>query len=1617
MRSKHDPRAKLLDKVTALVRKRRRRDAALADEFTRQLYRAISDEDLFERTVDDLAGAAVSLLECAVERKPGEVVLRLLNPDTRSDGFGSPHTVVQMINDDMPFLVDTISMALNRHGRVIDLTIHPVIRVRRSRKGALAGIVPIDGPADDARSESVIHVEFDRETRPEALAAFERDIRTALADVRAAVVDWRAMRARCAEIIADLKKAPPPLPKEDVAEGTRFLEWLHDDHFTFLGYREYWLDSAKGEDVLKADPASGLGILRDRARSKPAARGGAKGAVSKSFMVLPQRVRAAARAKGLLIITKANSIATVHRPGYMDYIGIKRFDERGQVIGEQRFLGLFTSSAYQAEPTDVPLVAQKVAQVLAGSKLPPKSHGGKALLHILETFPRDELFQGTTSELAETALGVLALQERQRVKVFMRRDTFGRFFSCLVYVPRDRYSTKVRERIQQILMETLGGTSSEAQTQLSESVLARLHIIVRVKAWEFTAFDHHALEQRIADAVRGWDDAFRDALVELHGEEAAARLFTRFAKVFPGAYRSDETPRAAAVDVEAIDKVLAGAPLAMRLFCPDATTPSLLRFKVFRREQPIPISDVVPMLEHLGLKVIGERPYELDLADGAIAWIQDFEMCHTFGDLDLDACRPLFTEAFDRVFARDAEDDGFNRLTLAACLTWRQVALLRAVCKYLLQIGLPFSQASMERALVDNRSIARVLVELFEARLDPALRAKGKGHDERYAAVKAELKAALEEVRSLDDDRILRAYRNVIKAMTRTNHWQRTRTGEPKPVMSFKLDPAKIPELPLPRPMFEIWVYSPRVEGVHLRFGKVARGGLRWSDRREDFRTEVLGLVKAQQVKNTVIVPVGAKGGFFVKRPPSGGDRDAQLKEGVTCYQAFLRGLLDLTDNIVNDRIVPPRDTVRHDPDDPYLVVAADKGTATFSDIANGISLEYGHWLGDAFASGGSVGYDHKVMGITAKGAWESVRRHFREIGKDIQTADFTVVGIGDMSGDVFGNGMLLSQHTRLLAAFDHRHIFLDPDPDAARSSRERARLFKLPRSSWADYDATRISRGGGVFARSEKSIAVSREAAQALGMAPGNRTPTELMSAILKAPVDLLWNGGIGTYVKAGPEANADVGDRTNDALRVNGWELRCRVIGEGGNLGMTQKGRVEFALSGGRLNTDFIDNSAGVDCSDHEVNIKILLGLAEHSHGLTTPKRNALLAQMTDEVAELVLRDNYLQSLALSLGEAQAPTRITEHGHLIRVLEREGKLNRALESLPTEEQLEERRKRGLGLTRPELSVLLSYSKIDVFDALVASDVPEDPYLAQELLAYFPRPLQQRYGALMGKHRLKREIIATAVTNSMVNRMGSTFAMRMTEESGVTVAEVARAFTVAREVFGMRESWDAIEALDDRIAAAAQLEMQTMLGRLLRMATHWFLDRPGETRQIATAVASYAKGIAEYAEDLTEFAPPAELAAWRATHERLRAAGVPERLARRVAAAEFLYASLDVVDVARELKLPVKVVADAWFRLGNTLSLSWMRNGIEHLPVDGHWQAVARGSLRDNLYAQQRRIVAAVLKGGKARAAEAAIDAWLAARAQKHAHLERMIGDMKAIGGLDFATASVAMQEISKLA
>src|SRR5579883_3213174 len=1592
-------------------------DAALYREiqqrFLRTYFRGVGEEDLAERSPAALAGAARSHLELGWRRSPGQALVRIFNPDPEREGFESPHTLVQIVTDDRPFLVDSVGIAFARAGLAMHLIVHPVLEVRRDGRGRLMGLGA--NGSEPRQAESWELYEIDRQTEPAALERLRHDIESTLSDVGLAVDDWPAMRERVRSVVADLEHEPPPLPSEEITEARQLLDWMEERHFVFLGYRYYRLERGDSDDRLIADARSGLGILR--------ARGNGRRPVTK---ILTGDVRARARDRELLVLTKANSVSTVHRAEYLDYAGVKTFDARGRVTGEHRFLGLWTSTAYHRSPRDIPVLRRKVDRVIQYFGVDPHGHDGKAVLNVLETYPRDELFQASVEDLIRIARGVVNLYERRTVRLLTRRDPYQRFYSCLVYVPRDRYNTEVRQRIEQIVLRGFSGRSVESQVQISGSNHARVHVVVRTDPPGPRRVDVAAIERRIAEAALTWTDRLREVLVARAGEGDGIALATRYRRVFPLAYEEDVAPADALADIDDLER-LRTAPAARRLSLhrPAYQKPARVHLKVVKLGDPVPISDLLPILENFGLRVIAERPYELTWPEGGAAWIQDFELEHRDAlPIDIGRIEVRFKEALTMTWDGDTENDGFNRLLLGADLTAREITVLRAYCRYLLQTGVPFSQAYMERALAANPAIAAGLVRLFEAHLDPAAqpapsrrarkeRPDGRGNSSEEIA--AQIRASLDSVASLDEDRILRASLGLVQATLRTNFYRRDGNGAPLPYLSLKLDPAAIADLPLPRPKFEIFVYSPRVEGVHLRMGYVARGGIRWSDRREDFRTEVLGLMKAQNVKNTLIVPVGAKGGFVPKRLP-GGSREEVQTEVIACYRTFIRGLLDLTDNIVGGRLVPPPQVVRRDGDDAYLVVAADKGTATFSDIANSIAIEYGFWLGDAFASGGSAGYDHKKMGITARGAWECVKRHFREIGVDIQKTDFTVAGIGDMSGDVFGNGMLLSRHIRLQAAFDHRHIFIDPNPDPAVSFAERQRLFDLPRSSWDDYDRGRISKGGGVYPRTAKSITLSPEARALLGLEAALATPVEIMRAILRMPVDLLWNGGIGTYVKSSRESNAEVGDRANDALRINGKELQAKVVGEGGNLGLTQRGRVEYALAGGRLNTDFIDNSAGVNTSDVEVNLKILLNPMIQAGSLTAGERNRLLASMSSEVCALVLRNNYLQSQAISILELQARARLAEFQHLIRSLERSGDLNRALEFLPADDELAERRKAGAGLTRPELAILLAYSKIWLNNHLLDSDVPEDPYLSSELERYFPAPVRRRFARAISRHRLRREIIATATTNSLVNRMGPTFVPRAQEDTGAEPAQIARAYTAAREIFEMRTIWSRIEELDNKVPAKVQYAVVFETSRLLRHATYWLLARR-RTLKVDAAVAEFRAGVHELQLRIGQVL----CGAWRDQFEQVRAqhtqAGLPSDLASRVASLEAHNASLDIVELSSAQRIAVIEAARIYFEAGARTGLDWLRGEINKLPVEGTWQATARTGLRDAAMRLHRGIAERVLRrGGRGTAAER-VARWQQQAGKDLAHWQRTLADMRAAGAADFATLTVGVESLRKLA
>ncbi len=1594
-----------LDEIAALLRTRlpAEQQAALLG-FVRQYFGQVDPEDMQARGAADLYGAALSHWQFARRREPGLPRLRVFNPTLAEHGWQSTHTIIEIVNDDMPFLVDSVTMEVNRHGLSLHLLIHPLLGVQRDAQGQLQGL------AEAGARESFIHVEVDRLPDAASQEALAADLLRVLGDVREAVADWPAMRAQALALAAQLGSQAQPPGAEERDEGQAFLRWLADNHFTFLGYRAHRIVSvAPGDDRLEVVPGSGLGMLRDPAKLDALA----------SFAALPAALRARARSPELLVVTKSTAQSTVHRPGYLDYIALKQYDAQGQVCGEHRFLGLFTSTAYSANPADIPLLRRKVEAVVQRAGLASGSHAGKALINVLDTYPRDELFQTDTEELLQIAMGIVQLGERQRLRLFVRRDRFERFVSCLIYAPRENYTTELRQRWQALLQQALGSHASEFNVSLSESMLARIHITLRTRPGQIPPIDNRELEARLLAASRRWVDALKQALIEASGEARGLALLRVYGAAFPAGYREEFEARAAVPDIEAMAGLDEARPFALSLYRPLEAPAGTLRFKLIRRGEPLVLSDSLPMLECLGVKLLDEHPYRITPAGAGPVWIHDFglSLAAARGEVDVEALKPVFEEAVSALLRGAVEIDNFNRLTVAALLPVRDIVVLRAYARYLRQIGFALSQPFVEATLVQHAELARQLVALFKLRHDPAL--DPAVADAQAAALVQRLQAALDQVANLSEDRVLRQLLALIEATLRSNFYRRGPDGAAREFLAFKFDSARVPGLPAPRPWAEIFVYSPRFEGVHLRGGPVARGGLRWSDRPEDFRTEVLGLVKAQMVKNTVIVPVGSKGGFVLKRAPSPAEREAYLAEGVACYQNYLRGLLDLTDNRVGEAIVPPPQLRRHDGDDPYLVVAADKGTASFSDYANAISAEYGFWLGDAFASGGSRGYDHKAMGITARGAWESVKRHFRELGHNSQTQDFSVVGIGDMSGDVFGNGMLLSRHIRLLAAFDHRHVFIDPDPDAARSFAERERLFALPRSSWADYDATLISGGGGVWPRSAKAIPVSPQLRALAGLADSVEAlpPTELIQALLKAPVDLIYNGGIGTYVKASSESHAQVGDRANDGLRVDGRDLRCKVFAEGGNLGCTQLGRIEYALKGGRINTDAIDNSAGVDTSDHEVNIKILLGLPLAEDELTEKQRNQLLPQMTDEVAALVLRDNVFQTQVLSVTGRIAPQLLDAQSRFMQFLEKSGRLNRAIEYLPDDEALAERRAAGLGLSTPERAVLLAYSKMWLYDELLASPLPDDPWVATALTRYFPATLAERFAAsYMPRHPLRREIIATHVINSMVNRVGPSFAFRLCESVGARPHEVVRAYLLAREVFGMVELWLAVEALDDQVDDALQAELLIALSGQLERGTTWFLRSARLGEAMAGTMQRFGACVRELSALLPDLLDEGERQRMAQAVQRLAERGVPPALAERVISFDALTATLDIAEVADSAGRPVAEVAALYFELGKRLDLGALRERVQALPASQHWQNLAKAAMLDDLSGLQRSVAGRVLTLAEGDEGAARLDRWQAANARTLERCAQLQAELRTAREADAAMLSVLLREMRAL-
>ncbi|QBM17478.1 NAD-specific glutamate dehydrogenase [Marinobacter sp. JH2] len=1593
----------------AFAKKIAKSEAKKIAEFARLHYAHIPLEELVSRRFSDTYGAVLAAWQFLQKRTADETPVSVFNPDLESDGWQSTHTVIFILHPNIPFLIDSLRMVVNQREIGTHSIQHSVLQVEREKTGKLK---KIHGAKTSASSgyEAFIVLEIDRHTSPKDLSSLEENLQSVLHEVRIAVEDFPIVQDKVADIIKELDSTKAGVSADDKKEAKAFMSWLADDHFTFLGYDEYDFVKDKKGMVVQRVANSELGIFRVN-NERPE---------KVQLNELPQRTRhAMTRADDIFIFAKSAQRSRVHRPAYPDYIAVKKFNSKGEVVGERRFLGLYTSRVYNERPDEIPLLRRKFDAVMDGSGFMPTDYAGKELVQILTLYPRDELFQIETDELLKVAKNILYVQERRRIELFMREDVYGQFVTCLAFFPRDIYNTELRVKVEQVLMDRLGAHDIEFVTHFSESPLARVQFTIRVPQVENRDLPLADIRDQVIDLAQSWRDGLDVALTEAFGEESGNELYRLWASGFPASYVEKFSPRRAAVDLEHITASVREKDLAMSFYRALEEDENTLHFKLFYPTEPLPLSDVMPIFENLGFRVIGEHPFEVTKRSGQSVWIHDFTLQAYSGEaLDIHRIRPIFEELFRRVWHAEAENDAFNRLMLTSYMGWREIALLRTYARYMRQIRFSNSQTFISNTLVNHVNLTNLLLEFFDVRFNPERYKSAAKCEAAQQKLEIEFHAGLDNVDNLSEDRVLRLYLELMQATLRTNYFQPGDEGKPKPYISVKFDPTRIPDVPLPLPMFEIFVYSPRVEGVHLRGGKVARGGLRWSDRYEDYRTEVLGLVKAQQVKNAVIVPVGAKGGFVAKQLPSPSDREAFQAEGKEAYKTFIRGLLDITDNLVDAGIQPPEQVVRHDEDDHYLVVAADKGTATFSDIANGLAAEYGFWMGDAFASGGSNGYDHKKMGITARGAWVSVERHFREMGINPADDEFTAIGIGDMGGDVFGNGLLCSEKTRLVAAFNHVHIFIDPNPDAAKTYKERKRLFEMPRSAWTDFDSKLISKGGGVFSRTAKSIALTPEIKKLLGITADSVPPNMLIGHILKSEVDLLWVGGIGTYVKGASESHADVGDKANDGVRINGGELRCKVVGEGGNLGFTQLGRIDYALNGGRLNTDFIDNAGGVDCSDHEVNMKILLNRAVAMGDLTQKQRNKMLEDMTDDVSALVLKNNYRQTQAISIANEDTFIRLEEYRRLMNSFESEDKLNRGLEFLPDDEALSERKLISKGLTRPELSVLISYVKGDLKQTLMDSSLPDNPLLEGEMYKVFPKELTSKFKTELGEHQLRREIIATQIANDMVNHMGITFVERLQQSTGADPATIALAWIIARDVFRIDNWWDRIEALDYHVSAELQLELMQDLMRLMRRSVRWLLRNRRAELNIQTHMERFADSVWAITSNLPEYLGVQAKADWEKRNEELVAAGIPKDLASVLSGTGYLYSSLGVIEAKETTKMPLKAVANLYYDLGDRLDLNWFADAIAALTPNSHWQALARESFREDLDWQQRALTTGVLQlAGKAEKVPECVQAW----EEKNQHMiERwnsMLAELKGVREPEYAMFSVALRELLDLA
>ncbi len=1579
-------------------------------------------EDIEGLSIEDVLACAVRFWDYGDLRKPGQTLVQIRSGET-ANGAPLGRDVMEIIAGDKPFLVDSVMGELGQWGVNTLAMFHPVIDLGRSESGERDANAP-------AIRESMIQVQFEPLSQKRREKVLD-GVRATLRDVEMAVDDWMGMRAEMNRSIEELHEAPSSAPEEEVAESVEFLRWLRDEHFAFLGSRRYTFPVGEDGEMLHAEPeivpGSGLGLLRDddanvlRRGSEPS--------------MLAPAIQDFLNEPAPLIVAKSNMRSRVHRRVYMDYIGVKHWREDGQVIGETRFVGLFTAEAYDRMARDVPLIRRKVRRVLMRAQRGPGTHNAKKLQNIVENYPRDELFQISEDELLRISRGILHLNDRPRPKLFVRRDRFDRFVSVFVFIPREHYNTQLREDVGALVSSSFGGRLSAYYPHFGDGPLARVHIVIGLDPHNHLKPDLSELEHQIAQLARTWHDRLEGAARSSGAKASLQKALGDYRGAFSVGYKEAYNVDEALVDIAQIENLDETPGLSARLFRFKDDAPDLIRIKLYKTDGCLPLSDVMPIFETMGFEALTEASFPVRPKTRDQIWVHAFEMRCLDGEaLDMARIAGPVEEALVAIWSGRSENDRFNRLVLRLGVNWRSAAFLRTCARYRAQSGLDPSQRVQEEALAENPAIASLLLELARTRFKPGVYKTIKARMGAQEKVCAQIIEQLDKVPSLDHDRVLRRLMRLVCAVQRTSFYQRDADGNPLNRISIKIASRELETLPAPKPYREIFVWAPNVEGVHLRFGPVARGGLRWSDRRDDFRTEVLGLVKAQQVKNSVIVPVGSKGGFFPKLLPRGGSRDDIQVEGIAAYKTFIRGLLDITDTLnVKGAVTHPDDLVIWDEDDPYLVVAADKGTATFSDIANAMASEYGFWLDDAFASGGSVGYDHKKMGITARGAWEAVKRHFREMDKDIQAEPFSAIGVGDMSGDVFGNGMLLSKQTRLLAAFDHRDIIIDPDPDDASANwNERKRLFDLPRTSWQDYDSKLISKGGGIFSRSAKSISLSDEMRALTGIKDKAATPNDIINALLQAKCELLWFGGIGTYIKSAEEQDWQVGDKANDAIRVNAGAVRANVIGEGANLGITHAGRIEFAKNGGRVNADFVDNSAGVDTSDHEVNLKILLNTAIRAGKLTMEGRNEVLASMTDDVARHVLTHNYDQTLALSMAQLTAPYDMEPFERYMESLEAKGQLDRVVEGLPSSDEMLTRREAGETLTRPEIATLMAYAKNTMVEDLLDSNVPDDPHFEPVLKRYFPKAVHN-FQHEREHHRLRREIISTILVNDIVNQGGPTFIYRLASGAGSSIADCARSFEAARHLFGFDDLIARINSYDNRAPAAGLYELHREVMRLVRRESYWLARRFGntDTGGLSGFIAKYQPGIATLRKEVSNFISIYEQDRITRRIARFVDDGVPEYLAHDIAMLRPLISATDVLDIADKENWSALSVATLYHAFGDTFRFDRLRGAAGQLDTDQRWDRLAVRRLIEDLYSAQRGLTSsAIIHAGKTdkrpkgngetpdRAwAQGLVQSWKEENGELAEKTMLIFDELDATGGWTLAKLAIANTQMSELA